>query len=198
MKLQATGDVLVQAEVINKIDMVFTYKLKSFIILFIWLIIPCVEVNAQSLDELEKKHGFQDIILDTDISENQQLVYKKQIDLKKSEYPMHVYVRNKGSYTYIGEVPIKDMGVKVYLQKIIEIRIITPKDTDIMKALKKLYGEPSFSVRSNAWEWQTEGVLLSLTSVGKKKLEIKYSSRKLNQYIKDKKEEGIEDLSTDF
>lgn len=166
--------------------------------MFIWLIAPLYAANAQSLDDLEKKHGFQDIILDTDISENPQLVYKKQIDLKKSEYPIHVYVRNKGSYPNIGEVPIKDLEVKVYLRKIIEIKIITPKETDIMKALKKLYGEPTFSVRSNAWEWQTEGVLLSLTSKGKNKLEIKYTSRKLNQYIKDKKEEGIEDLSTDF
>jgi len=32
----------------------------------------------------------------------------------------------------------------------------------------------------------------------KNKLEIKYASLKLNQYIKDKKEEGIQDLSTDF
>jgi hypothetical protein len=179
-------------------NMALKYTFRSFLILIIWLFDPYCGVNAQSLDELEKKHGFQDIILDTDISENPQLVYKKQIDLKKSEFPIHVYVRNKDSYPNIGEVPIKDMEVKVYLQKIVEIKIITPKETDIMKALKKLYGEPSFSVRSNAWEWQTEGVLLSLTSLGKKKLEIKYASRKLNQYIKDKKEEGIQDLSTDF
>lgn len=187
-----------QPEVFNDIDMALKHTYRNLFILILWLFGPCYGINAQSLDELEKKHGFQDIILDTDISENPKLVYKKQIDLKKSEYPIHVYVRSKGSYTNIGEVPIKDMEVKVYLQKIIEIRIITTKDTDIMKALKKLYGEPTFSVRSNAWEWQTEGVLLSLTSVGKKKLEIKYASRKLNQYIKDKKEEGIEDLSTDF
>ncbi len=178
--------------------MALKYRFWRFIVLIIWLIGPCYGINAQSLDALEKKHGFQDIILDTDISDNPQLVYKKQVALKKSEYPIHVYIRNKGSYPNIGEVPIKDMEVKVYLKKIIEIKIITPKETDIMKALKKLYGEPSFSVRSNAWEWQTEGVLLSLISVGKKKLEIKYASRKLNQYIKDKKEEGIEDLSTDF
>ncbi len=170
----------------------------NYLIVFICLFIPYNVVNAQSLDALEEKHGFQDIILDTDIKENPLLEYKKKIDLKKSEYPIHIYVRKKGSYPNIGEVSIKDLEVKVYLQKIIEIKMITPKETDIMKALKKLYGEPSFSVRSNAWEWQTEGVLLSLTSVGKNKLEIKYASRKLNQYIKDKKEEGIEDLSTDF
>lgn len=178
--------------------MLFKYTFRSFIVFFIWLIIPWNEINAQSLDDLEEKHGFQDIILDTNISKYPQLVYKKEIDLKKSEYPIHLYVRNKGSYPNIGEVPIKDMEVKVYLQKIIEIKILTPKETDIMKALKKLYGEPSFSVRSNAWEWQSEGVLLSLTSTGKNKLEIKYASRKLSQYIIDKKEEGIEDLSTDF
>jgi hypothetical protein len=178
--------------------MLFKNTFRNFIILSILLIVPWNEIMAQSLDDLEKKHGFQDIILDTNISKYPQLVYKKEIDLKKSEYPIHLYVRNKGSYPNIGEVPIKDMEVKVYLQKIIEIKIITPKETDIMKALKKLYGEPSFSVRSNAWEWQTEGVLLSLTSIGKNKLEIKYTSRKLSQYIKDKKEEGIEDLSTDF
>ena len=177
--------------------MVLKY-LRSFIILFIWLLTPGYEIIGQSIDDLERKHGFQDIILDTDITENPQLVYKKQIDLKNSEYPIHLYVRNKGSYPNIGEVPIKDLEVKAYLGKIIEIKIVTPKETDIMKALKKLYGEPSFSVRSNAWEWQSEGVILALTSIGKNKLEIKYTSRKLNQYIKEKKEEGVEELSTDF
>ena len=93
---------------------------------------------------------------------------------------------------------IKDLEVKVFLGKIIEIKIITPKETDLMKALKKLYGEPSFSVRATAWEWQSDSVLLSLTSINKNKLEIKYASLKLNQYIKDKKEEGVQDLSTDF
>jgi len=88
--------------------------------------------------------------------------------------------------------------VKTFLGKIIEIRIITEKDTDIMKALKTLYGEPNFSIRSNAWEWRSEGVLLSLSSAGKNKLEIVYTSRRLNQYIKDLEEEGVEEISTDF
>jgi hypothetical protein len=67
-----------------------------------------------------------------------------------------------------------------------------------MQALKTLYGEPKFSVRSNAWEWKSEGILLSLRSTGKNKIEIIYTSRKLNQYIQELKEEGIEDISTDF
>jgi len=168
------------------------------LLIIISLIIPYMESGAQSVADLEQKHGFQDIILDSDISDNSNLVFKKTINLKKSEDPLYVYTREKGSYVNIGEVQIKDLEVKVFLSKIIEIKIITPKETDIMKALKKLYGEPSFSIRANAWEWQSESVLLSVTSINKNKLEIKYASLKLNQYIKDKKEEGIQDLSTDF
>jgi hypothetical protein len=153
---------------------------------------------AQGLEELEEKHGFQDIILDSKVSDNANLVFKKSIKNKKSEEPLLLYERMKGTYQKIGDVSIKTLEVKAFLGKIIEIRIIAVKDEDIMRALKKLYGEPYFSVRSNAWEWQSEGVLLSLSSISKNKLEIIYASRKLNKYIKDHKEEGIEEISTDF
>lgn len=153
---------------------------------------------AQGLEELEKKHGFQDIILDSEISDYANLIFKKSIKHKKSEQPILLYERVKGTYQKIGDVSIKTLEVKAFLGKIIEIRIIAEKDEDIMRALKKLYGEPYFSVRSNSWEWRSEGVLLSLRSLSKNKLEIIYSSRKFNQYIQDHKEEGIENISTDF
>ena len=153
---------------------------------------------AQNLEELERKHGFQDIILDSEVSNHKNLIYKKSIKIKKSEQPILLYERIKGSYQNIGDVSIRNLEVKAFLGKIIEIRILTEKDTDIMKALKKLYGEPYFSVRSNAWEWQSASVLLSLRSTGKNKLELVYASRKLNRYIQDHKDKGIENISTDF
>jgi hypothetical protein len=160
------------------------------------LLVPTL--YAQNLEELEKKHGFQDIILDSEISNYENLVLKKSLKNKKSDQPILLYERLKGSYQSIGNVSIKALEVKVFLGKIIEISIITDKDAGIMKALKKLYGEPYFSVRSNAWEWQSEGVLLSLSSISKKKLKIIYASRKLNQYIQDHKEEGIDNISNEF
>jgi hypothetical protein len=173
-----------------------TYEISPLIILYV--VLSVFTVNAQSVAELEEKHGFQDIKLDSGISAYSSLVYKKSINYEKSEEPIHIYDRDRGAYQRIGDVPIRQLEVKVFLGKIIEIKIITEKNTDIMKALKLLYGEPSFSVRTNAWEWRSEGVLLSLKPVGKKKLEIIYASRKLNQYIKIDKEESIEDISTDF
>jgi len=154
--------------------------------------------NGQSIEDLEIKHGFQDIKLDSQISDYSNLIFKKSIKIKKSEVPILLFDREKGSYQKIGDVSIKDFEVRTFLGKIIEIKIITPKDTDIMKALKLLYGEPNFSVRSNAWEWRSDGVILSVKSIGKNKIEIIYASRKLNKYIKDNKEEGVENISTDF
>jgi hypothetical protein len=171
---------------------------KAVLLLIICIILWTPPLLAQSLKELEEKHGFQDIILDSEISDYSSLIFKKSLKNKKSDQPTLVYERIKGSYQKIGEVMIKSLEVKAFLGKIIEIRIITEKNTDIMKALKKLYGEPYFSVRSNAWEWQSNGVLLSLSSIGKNKLEIIYASRKLNQYIQNHEEEGIENISTDF
>lgn len=171
-------------------------RILKFNILFI--IVLSNTLNAQSLQDLELKHGFQDILLDSDISNYSKLVFKKSINSKKSEQPILIYERDKEAYLKIGDVPIKDLEVRTFLGKIIEIKISTPKDTDIMKALKSLYGEPYFSVRSNAWEWKSESVLLSLSSVGKNKLEIIYASRKLNQYIQKEKEEGVENISNDF
>ena len=167
-----------------------------FIILFFYAIV--VSVHAQGLENLESKHGFQDIRLDSEISDYSNLLYRKSIKNQKSEEPILLYGSQKGSYQKIGDVSVRNLEVKTFLGKIIEIRIITEKDTDIMKALKTLYGEPNFSIRSNAWEWRSEGVLLSLSSAGKNKLEIVYTSRRLNQYIKDLEEEGVEEISTDF
>ena len=66
-----------QPEVFNNKDMELKYSFGSFILLFAWLLTTGYDINAQSIDDLEKKHGFQDIILDTDITENPKLVYKK-------------------------------------------------------------------------------------------------------------------------
>jgi len=173
-------------------------KYRGILLAILCIYVSTSTVDAQSLEKLDTKHGFQDIKLDSEISDYSNLVLRKSIKIKKSEEPILLYEREKGSYQKIGDVSIKDFEVRSFLGKIIEIKIIAPKDTDIMKALKLLYGEPNFSVRSNAWEWRSEGVLLSVRAIGKNKLEIIYASRKLNQYIKDLKEEGIESISTDF
>lgn len=153
---------------------------------------------SQTNQALEEKHGFQDILLDDQISSYPGLGYKKDIRIKKSEKPVKLYIREKGYYDRIGDVRIKKLEVKTFLGIIIEISIITEKNPDIMKALKSLYGEPNYSVRANFWEWQSEGVILGLRAEGKNKLIIVYSSRKFNQYIVDDKNEDIDKISTDF
>ena len=171
---------------------------KNILLTAFFAILLTLPSYAQSQNALEEKHGFQDIILDSEVTDNKNFVFKKSIRNKKTEQPILLYERIKGTYQRIGDVPVKTLEVKTFLGKIIEIRIIADKDEDIMRALKKLYGEPYFSVRSNAWEWRSEGVLLALSATGKNKLEIIYSSRKFNQYIQDHKEEGIENISNDF
>ena len=173
-----------------------TYR--YYLLLLFWVLIASSSLHAQSIDNLESRHGFQDIRLDSDISGYSDLLYRKSIHNQKSEEPILLYNRKKGSYQKIGDVSIRDLEVRTFRGKIVIIRIITEKNPDIMQALKTLYGEPKFSVRSNAWEWKSEGILLSLRSTGKNKIEIIYTSRKLNQYIQELKEEGIEDISTDF
>ena len=153
---------------------------------------------SQTNEALEEKHGFQDIRLDDHVSNYPGLKYKKDVDIKKSEKPIKLYVKNKGYYDLIGDVRIKKLEVKTFLNKIIEISIISDKDPNIMKALKSLFGEPNYSVRANFWEWQSEGVNLGLRAEGKNKLIIVYSSRKFNQYIADDKNKDIESISTDF
>jgi hypothetical protein len=171
-------------------------NIKYSLLMILWVVTH--GLYAQSLQELESRHGFQDIKLDALISDYPALIYKKSLKNKRSDEPILLYEREKGTYRKIGDVPIKLLEVKTFLKRIIEIRIATPKETDIMKALKSLYGEPYFSVRANAWEWQSEGVVLSLISTGKNKIEITYTSRKLNQYIKEYEEDGVEKISSDF
>ena len=154
--------------------------------------------SSQSIEDLESKHGFQDIILDSDISNYTDLTYQKKIKIEGSEDPILLYERANGAYKNIADVSIKDLEVKTFLGKIIEIIIITEKKTEIMQGLKILYGEPNFSIRSNAWEWRSESVVLSVRSINKNRIEIRYISRKLNQYIKENKEREIKEVSSDF
>jgi hypothetical protein len=173
-----------------------TYR--SFFLTLICVCIALSRLQAQSIEILESRHGFQDIKLDSNISGYSDLIYRKSIKNQKSEEPILLYIPKKESYQKIGDVPILDLEVRTFRGKIVVIKIIAQKDPGIMQALKSLYGEPDFSVRSNAWEWQSENIILSLKSASKKKIEILYRSRKLNQYIRDLKEEGIKDISSDF
>lgn len=153
---------------------------------------------AQNGEELEKKRGFRDILLDSPVYQNEKLEYKKDIPNEESEKPFVLYEPVKGFYEKIGEIPIIDLKVLTFDDKIIRIILITPNDPAVMKALKLLYGEPVYSVRAGAWEWHSEHVSLSFSAVRKKRVKIIYNSKNLKDYIREIKEEKINDVSSDF
>ena len=120
------------------------YKILQLLIQYVMLIsllsIP-VKGFTQNVDDLEEKRGFQDILLDSDINEYNNLDFKKSIKIEDSEEPIAIHTRKNGTYKKIGDVDIKSLEVKSYLAKVVEIKITTTKDENIMRALKKLYGD---------------------------------------------------------
>ena len=122
-----TGDALGLYVKLNNKIMRLNYTFGNILFTILCLGIFSFSANGQSVEDLEIKHGFQDIKLDSEISDYSNLIFKKSIKIKKSEEPILLYEPEKGSYQRIGDVSIKDFEVRAFLGKIIEIKIITPK-----------------------------------------------------------------------
>jgi hypothetical protein len=153
--------------------------------------------TAQGLEELEKRHGFKDIKLNTDVREYSGLEFKKMItekDFPEASY----YLAKKGEYTSVGEVKVLSVEVKAYKDLIYEINVITEKSPDLYKGLKQIYGEPEFSVRTNVYYWATPNLRLSFISHSKNKLELNYFSYLVRQEVKADKARKIDEISDDF
>jgi hypothetical protein len=166
------------------------------LLILIALLIPGLG-TAQSLEELEKRHGFKDIKLNTDVREYTGLEFKKNISEK--DFPEATYyVAKKGEYTSIGDVKVLSVEVKAYKDLIYEINVITEKTPDLYKGLKQIYGEPEFSVRTNVYYWATPNLRLSFISHSKNKLELNYFSYLVRQEVKADKAKKIDEISDDF
>ena len=166
-------------------------------VLFILTLTSFFITKAQSGDELEKRKGFKEIILGSQIDNYTDLEYFK--DFKNKNIPgTKIYSRKKGTYEDIAGIKIQELQVKVYRGTIYEIDVLTEKDPRLAESLKKAFGNPIFSVRSNTYNWSSKSVGLSMTSKGKSKFELIYRWKDIRNLVKKDRQDEIQDISQDF
>ncbi|UII34078.1 hypothetical protein LVD17_09655 [Fulvivirga ulvae] len=165
-----------------------------FVILFLMM---SGKLLAQGAEELDRRNGFKDIKMTSNIAEYEGLEYKK--DIEDEVFPQaKLYTAKKGYYENIGSLKIFDLEVKVYKDSIFEIKVITEKDPNLYKGLKKAFGEPEFAYRSSKYYWQSERLKLMYSSHSNNKIEMVYRSYLMNDKLKEEKKQEVEEIVDDF
>jgi len=153
--------------------------------------------DAQSVNELEERFGFKDIRLETMVGNYPNLEAAKvhHKDKKEGVTSFHAV---KGAYTRVGEIKVHEVNVLAYDSMIFEISVITEKDGNLYKGLEKAFGKPQNTVGYGAYTWKTEKLSLTFRSHSKTKLELRYHSYAYERWLKEEKEDKIENVSSDF
>lgn len=152
---------------------------------------------AQGVEELDRRNGFKDIKMASNVTAYEGLEFKK--DIEDEVFPeAQLYTARKGHYESIGTLKIYDLEVKVYKDSIFEIKVITEKDANLYKGLKKAFGEPEFAYRANKYYWQTERLKLLYGSHSNNKIEMVYRSFLMSDKLKEDKKQVVEEIVDDF
>ncbi|MEM9390089.1 MAG: hypothetical protein AAGA02_06420 [Bacteroidota bacterium] len=152
---------------------------------------------AQSVAELDRRNGFKDIKMTSRITDYEGLEFKREID--SEIFPkVYQYVRKKGFYDTIGGIKVFDLEVNTYDSAIYEIRIVTEKNPNLYKALKKNFGQPEYDYRGDKYYWKTDNLRLSYDSHSKTKIEMVYFSYLMTAKLKEDKQQVVEDIADDF
>jgi len=174
-----------------------TYHFMTRLYIFFVFLILSTSVLSQDLAELDRRGGFKDLKLTSDISQYEGLEFKKNIE--DETFPgAQLYVNKKDFYTSIGTIKIHKLEVKCYKGKIYDINIIVDKDPNMYKGLEKSFGEPQYSVRAKAYYWSTENIRLLYRSYSKTKLEMGYYSYSMEKLRKKEKKDALENVVDDF
>ena len=152
-------------------------------------------VSGQNSDELDRRNGFKDIKLLTDISEMEGLEYWKA----QKDKPKHDLYRNtKGAYSSIGNVKVYKVTVYTYRNLAYQIEVITEKDEKLFRSLEKAFGKIKYSMGSQVSYWAGEEVRLNYESVNASKIKLTYSAHGINQIIASDKKKAVDSLADEF
>lgn len=162
-------------------------------ILFITLI---TNVFAQDATELERRNGFKEIKLGSSIDSVKGVTFKKDI-IERKEFQAKVYETEHPDYMLIGDVPVKEISLKVYNGLIYEIDVTTIKDPKVMRGLEKSFGKATYSIRTETYYWKAES--LSLVYKGHhKEIKLTYRSGPVIRMMYADKGKKIEEVADDF
>jgi len=167
----------------------------------IWLLlvlfVPTM-LSAQGLEELEKRNGFKDIKLVSSVSSYEGLELKKE-EVDDETFPKStLYTAKKGFYESIGKLKIYELEVLAYKDSIYQIKVITEKDPNLYKGMKKLFGEPEYAYGREQYYWNTDKLKLAYGSHSRNKIEMIYFSYLMVEKRKQEKKQVVEDIVDDF
>ena len=150
---------------------------------------------AQNGEELDRRNGFKDIKLLSNINDNAKLEFSRNVR-DKPDYA--IYKPRKGQYDKIGDINIKKLNVYVYRKQIYQIEITTDKSMQLFKSLEKAFGKINTSMVSKNAFWEGEKVRLNYLVEGSNKLILRYRSRDIDKIIAIDDKKKIDSLSTEF
>lgn len=168
-----------------------SFLLTLFLFSIAWL------ASAQDISELERRHGFKDIQLQSAIDSVKGAKFKKDIK-EKNEFDARLYTIDHPDYKKIGEVKVKEIEVKAYNGLIYEITVLADKDPRLMKALESLYGKSEYDLKNETYFWRSESLTLKYRAQGKNNIEMTYSSFVIHKLMKDDKNKKVDDIANDF
>ena len=153
------------------------------------------DLSAQNGNELDKRNGFKDIKLLSNINDHPGLEFSRDVK-DKPDYA--IYKAKKGHYAKIGDIKIKKVDVYVYRKLIYQIEISTEKNMQLFKSLEKAFGKINSSMVSKNAFWEGDKVRLNYIVDGSGKLILKYRSKDIDFIIAQDNKKAIDSLSTEF
>ena len=151
---------------------------------------------GQNVSKLEERFGFKDIKLETHVNEYSTLEPAKHH--KDKTEGVITYQGVKGAYTSIGDIKIHDVKVLAYDSMIYEIIVVTEKDGNLYRGLEKAFGKPQNTVGYGSYKWITDRLSLTFRSHSKSKLEMIYHTFSFKKWVREEKEDKIDEVSSDF
>jgi hypothetical protein len=158
-------------------------------------LLACTMSLAQET-ELDKRNGFKDIKLASNIDSLKGAAFKK--DFKEKGHPAKLYTVEHPDFESIGDVKINRIEVKTYKGLIYEILVITEKDERLMKGMERALGKPVYNIRDESYNWGSKNVGLRFSSFSKNQLQLLYTSNIIHNKMREDKSKKIDDISEDF
>ena len=171
--------------------------MKHLSILFTLLWCLITPLQAQQNVELDKRNGFKDIKLGTPVDSIKGISLKGEVT-NKEEQVSKVYTVDNPAYKKIGEVVVEDLELTAYKGLISIIRVVTTKDTRLMKGMEMALGKAEWDLRNEQYFWRGQNLILTFKSAEKDKIELTYTSFPIFQKMKEDKKKEVEDIADDF
>ena len=162
------------------------------------ILLPTAKAGAQTIDRLDERNGFKDLILGSNVGNYPHLVFARAHEDQAGIPNGKIFSAKEGYYKQIGTVSIDDIEVTVYGDQILGISVKTSKDPNLLKGLRRAFGKESQTLGSTSFVWKTDKMSLVFRSISKSQLELYYDSIAVREAIKEDKDQKVQDIADDF